>query len=112
MEGKWGVIFFMVYKLEDMRKDLESFKMNTLLRLQALEAKLDNLDKDEDEIKQEVKELEKKLLKDIHGLEESFELFKKEMPRKNTLKIVFTILGATISFLFASILRFLESLMT
>lgn len=101
----------MTYTLEKMRKNMESFKMNTLLRLQALEMKVDTKDQDWKEIKQEIKEVEKMLIGEMKQLDESFESFKTETPRKTTNKIVFTIFGATLSFLFASILRIFENIM-
>lgn len=96
--------------IEDLQKEYNNFKVEALLYLQSLDMKLEKVDDEGDELKQEVKALEKKISMDIEEVDQKFEIFKKEIPRKTTLKIVFTILGATLSFLFASILRYVEHL--
>jgi CRISPR/Cas system-associated endoribonuclease Cas2 len=98
----------MVYDIDEMSKELEKFKINALLRIQALEVKLEASDEDKEEVKEEVKELKKTVVEDINRLNEKFELFKDEMPNKTTYKIIVTIFGATISFIFAIIILFLE----
>lgn len=98
----------MVYDVEEIIRELEKFKINALLKIQALEVKLDASDEDKEELKEEVKELKRTVVEDINGLNEKFESFKDEMPNKTTYKVIFTIFGATISFMLALIMLFLE----
>ena len=98
----------MVYDVEEMIRELEKFKINALLKIQALEVKLDASDEDKEELKEEVKEFKKIVVDDIDRLNDKFEAFKDEMPNKTTYKIIFSIFGATLSFIFAVVMFFIQ----
>jgi chromosome segregation ATPase len=90
----------------DAKEAIEKFKMNVLLKLQGLELKIINLDEDKDEIKTDLKELKNELENDIDELKNKIESFRESMPHPTTNKIMFTVFGATVSFLFAMVLLF------
>lgn len=98
----------MVYDVEEMIRELEKFKINALLKLQALEVKLDASDDDKEELKEEIKDLKKTVVDDVNSLNDKFEALKDEMPNKTTYKIIFSVFGATLSFIFAVIMFFIQ----
>jgi predicted secreted Zn-dependent protease len=100
----------MVQDIDDIQKHLNNFKINTLLQLKELELKLNSSHKNNEELTKKVHNLEKKVVNNFEEVNQKFEVFKKEITHKTTLKIAFTILGATTSFLFATILRYIEHL--
>jgi len=95
-----------MYQTEEIVRELNQFKMDALLRLNTLEMKVAELDNEDQEIKKDIEELKQAVIKETDQLNEKVEFIKSEMPSATTNKIMFSIFGATVSFLFALVLLF------
>jgi hypothetical protein len=97
-----------MYQVEEVIKDLDKFKLDALQRLIKLEMRVDEMESCDDDLNEDIKELKKALIKETDDLHNKVEYIRNEMPSSTTNKIMFTIFGATLSFLFAMILLFVR----
>ena len=95
-----------MYKQEEVLRELDKFKLDALQRLIRLELKVEELDSCDEDLKADIQELKVTLIKETDDLHNKVEYIRNEMPSSTTNKIMFSIFGATLSFLFAMILMF------
>ena len=97
-----------MYDTEEVLRELDKFKLDALQRLIKLEMKVEELDQDHDDLKEDIHELKVSLMKETDDLHNKVEFIRQEMPSSTTNKIMFAVFGATLSFLFAMILLFVR----
>ena len=97
-----------MYEQEEVLRELDKFKLDTLQRLIKLEMKVDEASQVDDDIKEDLKELKMQVIKETDDLHQKVEYIRQEMPSSTTNKIMFAVFGATLSFLFAMILLFVR----
>ena len=97
-----------MYEQEEVLRELDKFKLDALQRLIKLELKVEELDNCDDDLKADIQELKVTLIKETDDLHNKVEYIRNEMPSSTTNKIMFSIFGATLSFLFAMILMFVR----
>ena len=97
-----------MYAQEEVLRELDKFKIDTLQRLIRLEMKVDELDHCDEDIKKDLEDLRIMVLKETDDLHDKVEFIRQEMPSSTTNKIMFAVFGATLSFLFAMILLFVR----
>ena len=97
-----------MYETDEVLRELDKFKLDALQRLIKLEMKVSELDHCDEDIKEDIKELKKTILDETTDLHNKVEFIRQEMPSSTTNKIMFTVFGATLSFLFAMILLYVR----
>ena len=97
-----------MYDQEEILRELDKFKLDALQRLIRLEMKVEEYEGDNQEIKEEINNLKVSLIKETDDLHDKVEYIRQEMPSSTTNKIMFSVFGATLSFLFAMILLFVR----
>jgi hypothetical protein len=97
-----------MYTSDEVLRDLDKFKLDALQRLIRLEMRVDELDTKDTNIEEDILELKKALIKETDTLHEKVEYIQQEMPSSTTNKIMFSVFGATLSFLFAMILLYVR----
>lgn len=97
-----------MYEQEEVLRELDKFKLDALQRLIKLELKVEELDNCDEDLKADIQELKVTLIKETDDLHNKVEYIRNEMPSSTTNKIMFSIFGATLSFLFAMILMFVR----
>lgn len=97
-----------MYEQEEVLRELDKFKLDALQRLIRLELKVEELDNCDEDLKADIQELKVTLIKETDDLHNKVEYIRNEMPSSTTNKIMFSIFGATLSFLFAMILMFVR----
>ena len=97
-----------MYSPEELIKELNTFKLDALQRLLKLEMRVDELHEEDTDLKDDIRELKKALIKETDSLNNKVEYIQQEMPSSTTNKIMFAVFGATLSFLFAMILLYVR----
>ena len=97
-----------MYSPEEVIKELNEFKLDALQRLLKLEMRVDELHEEDTDLKDDIRELKKALIKETDSLNNKVEYIQQEMPSSTTNKIMFAVFGATLSFLFAMILLYVR----
>ena len=97
-----------MYSPEEVIKELNDFKLDALQRLLKLEMRVDELHEEDTDLKDDIRELKKALIKETDSLNNKVEYIQQEMPSSTTNKIMFAVFGATLSFLFAMILLYVR----
>ena len=97
-----------MYSPEEVIKELNDFKLDALQRLLKLEMRVDELHEEDTDLKDDIRELKKALIKETDSLNNKVEYIQQEMPSSTTNKIMFAGFGATLSFLFAMILLYVR----
>lgn len=97
-----------MYNEEELLRELDKFKLDALQRLIKLEMKVDELEGGDEDLKADIQELKKTILNETNDLQSKVEYIRNEMPSSTTNKIMFSVFGATLSFLFAMILFFIR----
>jgi len=93
-----------MYEAEEVIRELNQFRYDALQRLLKLEMRVDELHVEDTELKKDIEDLKQSLMKETDDLNTKIEYIRAEMPSSTTNKIMFSVFGATLSFLFAMIL--------
>lgn len=93
-----------MYEAEEVIRELNQFRYDALQRLLKLEMRVDDLHVEDTELKKDIEDLKQSLMKETDDLNTKIEYIRAEMPSSTTNKIMFSVFGATLSFLFAMIL--------
>ena len=93
-----------MYEAEEVIRELNQFRYDALQRLLKLEMRVDELHAEDTELKKDIEDLKQSLMKETDDLNTKIEYIRAEMPSSTTNKIMFSVFGATLSFLFAMIL--------
>jgi hypothetical protein len=97
-----------MYKPEEIIRELDKFKIDALQRLIRLEMKVNELDHNDNELREDIHDLKDMVIKETDDLHKKVEFIRQEMPSSTTNKIMFAVFGATLSFLFAMILLYVR----